>query len=179
VPDEQNDDVVDAEFTEVDDDSHAPKPFSSVPRRDKEWGSLIFLGCIVIGGIYWAVSAWSSKPKQESEPWPPGFEDLIGCSYTASIDGTKELNLLDNGTAVFYDKSIKEGKKYRMIDGNWTFDQNSKHYTVTLDGASTVYSIVEPAGWGSCLLVRGELTAVDLSAAWFAIPSDPDSADDP
>lgn len=148
------------------DDDGAPEPSSKPPPRKKEWGSL-------------AVSAWNGKPKQELELWPAGWEDLIDCSYTASIDGTKELNLFDNNRAVFYDKSTKENGKYRTIDGNWAFDQNSKRYAVTLNGDTTVYSIVEPSGWGSCMLVKGELTAVDLSAAWFAIPSDADGADDP
>jgi hypothetical protein len=177
----EHEDVVDAEFTDVDEDSGLLVE-SRPPRQNlKEWGSLLLLGCIIAGGaggIYWAVSAWD-KSRQELDPWPLGWEELLDCSYTASIDGTKELNLFDNHRAVLYDKSTKEGGKYRTLDGKWAFDQAAKHYTVTLNGDSTVYSVVEPPGWGSCMLVKGDITAADLSATWFAIPSDSGSDDPP
>jgi hypothetical protein len=51
-------------------------------------------------------------------PWPLGFENLVlaGCADTGSMDGTKELHLLENQGAVFYDRSIKDGSgKYHTM----------------------------------------------------------------
>jgi hypothetical protein len=174
--------VVDAEFIEAD-DLGSPVDFSLEPRRppprpSKEWGSVLLLVCIVAGVGYWIFSAWTNKPGQP-EPWPPGFEDLIDCSYTSNLDGTKELNLLENNVAVMYDKSTKENGKYRRLKGKWAFDQTTKHYTVTLSDEAAVYSVLEPGGWGSCMFVKGDLRSVDLTTSWFAIPSDRGSDDPP
>jgi hypothetical protein len=147
-------------------------------RQNTEWGSVLLLGCILAGVGYWIISAWTNKPAQP-EPWPVGFEELIDCSSTSSLDGTKELHLSENSVAVMYDKSKKENGKYRRFNGKWAFNEASKLYTVTLNGEPIAYSIVQPSGWGSCMLVKGDLRSVDLTTAWFAIPSENTGSSDP
>jgi hypothetical protein len=177
MPDDGKKDVVDAEFVEVDAEPLQPRSKPAAPRQTTEWGSVLLLVCILAGVGYWIFSALTSNTPQP-EPWPPGFEELIDCSYTASLDGTKELELFENNVAVMYDKSIKENGRYRTLDGKWTFDETTKRYTVSLNNEPAVYSVVEPGGWGSCMLVKGDLRAVDLTTSWFAVPSDR-SSDDP
>jgi hypothetical protein len=95
-----------------------------------------------------------------------------------SLNGTKELNLFDNHRAVLYDKSVKKNGKYLTTDGNWTFDKATQLYAISFNGELTSYSLVEPEGSaGVCMLAKGDLSATDLNASWFAKAYDQTDAD--
>jgi len=165
--DHPEDDHIDAEFTDLDEDRPSLPPQKLDPKPDRQWGSVLLLICLVGAGLYWAFRNHSGNQTKDS--LPPGWYDLLDCSYTVSLDGTKELNVFENHGAVLYDKSVKVNGKYRMIDGNWTFDEASKLYAVTLNGETATYSLVEPEGpAGICILVKGDLGAADLRASWFS-----------
>jgi hypothetical protein len=116
--------------------------------------------------------------KPRPEPSPPGWETLLDCAFTTSLDGKKERNLFEDQSAVFYDKTTKDGGgKYRTIDGTWSFDQAVKRFVVTLDGIDTTYSVVLPEGAGICMLIKGDVGAADLTASWFSSGSDDDPGD--
>jgi hypothetical protein len=120
--------------------------------------------------VFWAWIGTSAvymmlKPSKE-EVWPPGFYDLVDCTYMVSFDGAKELDLFANQRAVFYDKSVKENGKYRTVEGNWTFYEATKLYSVILNGEVTTYAIAKTTD--ICILVKGDLGAADLRGSWFS-----------
>jgi hypothetical protein len=144
-----------------------PKPPS---RMRYLW--LIFWGCAGIGIIYLTLDRHKAvEPPVELAGWT----NLLPCSYAASFDGTKELSLSEDGRAVLYDKLAKGGS----IAGNWTFDETSKLYAVTINDEMATYSVVEPGGTGFCMLVRGDPSAADLRSSWFSSPVDEGPGDDP
>jgi len=174
-------DIIDAEFAEADEDGPVGEkitPQKSNPKPDRHWGSVLFLLCLVGAGIYWMFGRGGDAKQTAAEPWPAGWFDLLDCSYTVSFDGMKELNFFDNKQAVLYDKSIKEKGKYLAIDGKWTFDETTQLYAVTLSGETTTYSLVEPNGNADmCMLVKGDLGAVDLRTSWFSSYPDQKASD--
>lgn len=94
----------------------------------------IFWGCAGLGIIYLTLDRHKAV---EQRVKLPGWTNLLPCSYAASFDGTKELSLSEEGRAVLYDKLAKGGS----IDGNWTFDETSNLYTVTINGEIATYSV--------------------------------------
>ena len=90
------------------------------------------------------------------------------CFFTMSFDGTKGLSLSYNRQAVLYAYSKVVGSKELTIEGTWTFDEATKRYAVTLDGAVTTYSVVAPEQTAVCMLVKGDLGAADLRASSFS-----------
>jgi hypothetical protein len=115
--------------------------------------------------------------KPSAKPSPPGWEELSECAFVTSLDGTKELDLFDDQLAVFYEESKNDRGKGRMVEGTWAFDQSAKKYEVTIDGATTIYSIMTPERTAICMLVKGDPAAADLTASWFSIQEDNDSGD--
>jgi len=91
-----------------------------------------------------------------------------------SFDGMKELALSDNHQAILYDLSKKESRKNLTIEGTWSFDESTHRYAVALNDVVTTYSVVAPRSVVTldesvaCLLVKGDLGAVDMRASWFA-----------
>jgi len=78
-PDHPDDDEIDAEFTELDVDkeaSHHRTPRSK-SKQSKEWGSILLLVCLIGGGVYWLFGRGDSK--QNIEPGPPGWFELLDC----------------------------------------------------------------------------------------------------
>jgi hypothetical protein len=126
---------------------------------------LTLWACLAVGTAY-LVFRPPTKTDDAEEVWPNGFADLLDCEYTGSLDGTKELDLLDNQHAVLYDKSIEENGKYHTVEGSWAFNETAKSYTVTLNGNATSYSLVKPPG--ICMLVKGDGATADLQASWFS-----------
>lgn len=131
----------------------------------------IFWGCAGIGIVFLTLGRHTASEQMVELP---GWGDLLPCSYAASFDGTKKLSFSENGLVVLYDKSAKGGS----IDGKWTFDEAAGLYTVTIDGQIANYSVVEAGGSGFCILVKGDLNAVDLRSSWFASPIDDEPGDD-
>ena len=103
----------------------------------------------------------------------PGWDGLIPCSYVASLDGAKELMLDENHLAKLYDgtnsKGIAEREVGRSIDGEWSFNEALKRYAITLNGVTTVYSVVQPENSHTCLLIKGDLNSANLRESWFAL----------
>jgi hypothetical protein len=167
-PDRPEDDPIDAEFADVDEDRPLRPPHKVDPKSGGQWGGVLLLICLVGAGIYW-VFGRNQTDHQAKDTLAPGWYDLLDCSYTVSLDGTKELNVFENHGAVLYDKSVKMNGKYRAIDGNWTFDEVTKLYSVTLNGETETYSLLGPEGaTGICMLVKGDLGAADLRGSWFS-----------
>jgi hypothetical protein len=103
----------------------------------------------------------------------PGWDGLFLCSDVASLDGAKELMLDENHLARLYgganSKNIAEGEQGRSIDGEWSFNETLKRYAITLNGVTTVYSVVQPENSHMCLLIKGDLNSANLRESWFSL----------
>src|SRR5262249_55947820 len=98
------------------------------------WGRILLTGA---GLVFVAWIFFHSERKE----WPtiPGWDDLIYCSEVQSLDGYKQLSFSANHVVQFYEnRSSKDRKEKRTVIGTWSFDENSKRYTVTLNDATTV-----------------------------------------
>jgi hypothetical protein len=116
------------------------------------------------------VGIWHRSVDNAAEPVTiPGWEELAMCSDTASIDGTKELELREDQRAFL---RLKKGEDVtdQTIEGRWSFDESSKRYSVTVDGTTTTYSILLLSSVPICLLIAGGITVADLRASWFSLP---------
>lgn len=51
-------------------------------------------------------------------------------------------------------KDIGEREQGRSIDGEWSIDEELKQYAITLNGMTTVYSVVQPENSHTCLLIK-------------------------
>ncbi len=151
-----------AEFGEL------PEP----PSKTNFWWPIL-IACAVTGAIYLTLDT-GEEPEQAAKSSSPGWENLLDCSHTASLDGTKELNLSENHRAVLYDKTKKENGRYLTFNGDWNFNEATTLYTVSLNGEATVYSIVEPEDAAVCMLIKGDLGAADLRASWFSSSNEKD-----
>jgi hypothetical protein len=104
-----------------------------------------------------------------------GWDGLVPCSYVASLDGAKELMLYENHHVSVYDeknaKDNTERDKNKTMDGEWSFDEALKRYAITLNGVTTVYSVVQPENSNTCLLVKGELNSANLREKLVLIES--------
>lgn len=162
-----SEDIVDAEFREADDLGPAWQS-SDQPRLkpQRRWGSLLLLLCIGAGtaAYYFFGPEKKAAPKTE---WPVGWAELIDCYSTTSLDGKRDLELSEDQHAVLYDKTAQENGKYRAVDGSWSFDPTTKQYAITLNGATTSYSLVEPEN-AACMLIKGGSAAANLDESWFA-----------
>jgi hypothetical protein len=125
----------------------------------------------VLATGYFIFSSKESKQQAPAQSWPPGFDELVtaGCADTGSMDGTKELNLLDDRSAVL---SVRDGTGKHRITGKWSFDESGRRYEVNINGAMDSYSMVAPERTGICMLIKGEHDAADLRASWFALNTD-------
>jgi hypothetical protein len=167
--------VTDAEFRDEDIDppprfEHRPQP----PSKARFFWPVfwVFAG---IGAVYLMLGP-GKKVEEVTEAWPPGFSELLDCTFTASLDGTRELELTESQQALFRERSANREGIDRTVDGKWSFDELTKLYYVTLDGEVTRYSLAKPTGM--CMLIKGDLGAADLRASWFASVSDHEPEDD-
>jgi hypothetical protein len=53
--------------------------------------AILVVVCLIGGGAAYLMIGRETKTAQ-TQPWPPGFFELLDCTYTASMDGTKELD---------------------------------------------------------------------------------------
>jgi hypothetical protein len=119
-------------------------------------------------------SIWHRSVDDSAEPVAiPGWEELARCSDTASIDGTKELELREDQDAILKLKRADDVAD-QTIKGRWSFDESSKRYSVTVDGVTTTYSIVSPSSAPICMLIAGDITAAALRVSWFSLPFEDD-----
>jgi hypothetical protein len=112
--------------------------------------------------------------RRAEAPLVPGWEGLGRCTFTISFDGTKEFALSYNHQAVLYDHSKKKNAGYPTIKGTWSFDEMTHRYSVMLNDVVTTYSVVAPEQTVACLLVQGDLGAVDMRTSWFSPVIDDD-----
>ena len=116
------------------------------------------------------MGVWGPSARKD---WPifPGWDDLIFCSYVQSFDGTKQLSFSANQFVRFSDYGSSsdrtKGQKDVTIDGTWSFDETSKRYAVSLNGETTVYSVIRPENSDTCLLIKGDLESANLRESWF------------
>jgi hypothetical protein len=135
------------------------------------------IAAVVVGvaGLVYLTSRNETRRYVET-PWPLGFAELIaaGCADTGSLDGTRELHLLDNQQSVLY---VKDGAGAHHTVGTWSFDQTTKQYSIVIDNAPIAYSMIAPERTGICMLINGESSAADLQASWFALSPDVDPSE--
>jgi hypothetical protein len=187
-------DVVDAEFTEVDDDRRGsdhegarepkfpPNPMGSAEHsRSKPRAPWLALILLLIGGVvaYRVFFRTDIGRTHEERTLPAGWLDLSSCSFTRSFDGTKWLTLADDQSAQSREAlSPEQGKarNERVSTGKWSYDETSKQFSVTLNGETTDYTLLSQDGVATCILVKGGLSNANLRESWFATIDD--SADD-
>jgi hypothetical protein len=137
-------------------------------RRQFRWIKvwLTFAGVIVVLGVIGQIITVISPPPV------PGWDDLSLCSYVGSLDGAKILMLDENHHVRFEDennqKDSNDGDKNKIIDGEWSFDEGTKRYAITLNGATTIYSVVQWDNSNTCLLINGDLNSANLRESWFS-----------
>jgi hypothetical protein len=103
-------------------------------------------------------------PVKEDAPLEvPGWGNLSRCSPLISFDGSRYLTLSKNHFARL------EGKKdaRKTENGQWSFDQEAKSYSITVENQTTIYSAIIPGDELTCILIKGDRASVDLAASWF------------
>jgi hypothetical protein len=151
------------------------------PSKEKYWLAVLFTCVIAVGGYLLFLRSSDHADAPPVGAAEAALKDPSLCSLTTSLDGSRVLFLSDNHRASFEDHSpLKEGEdgKGRFVDGEWSYDEASKKYTVTLNGAATTYSLVKISDSNICMLIKGELGAADLRASWFSSGSDDDPGDE-
>ena len=119
---------------------------------------------------------WTFVHRPEMVPTALGWDDLISCSDSTSLDGTRRLSVSGNSNATLYEA---RGPSDRSRDneaiskeGTWSFDEISKRYLVVLNGETTTYLLVIPEGGGMCMLIAGDIQSADLRQSYFSSPGD-------
>ena len=152
---------------------------SPIRHQDGSWGHILLLGCIIAGGTYWLLRP-SPINKVELPVLPAGWMRLASCEHTMSLDGNKLLDLSDDHRAALEDHSRLNDSldaEIRFVSGQWSYDEASNRYAITIAGETTTYSLVSSDEGDVCMLIKGELSAADLRASWFSFPSKDDLAD--
>jgi len=149
------------------------------PKREKHHWPATPIACVLVVGIsiVFVRSEFNETANQPASPLIAGWDDLISCSYTVSFDGTKQLELFEDRRVTL--SAVGDDKIDKIAEGQWSFDENAKRYTIAVGGSTNSYSIVSlplpPVV--SCVLITGTINAADLRASWFSIPID-DAGDD-
>lgn len=171
-------DVVDAEFRDIDED-HPPREHPApapIPTRQRvPWFNLLIVAAVAVA-IYGIFFRGDHASKTDAPP-PAGWLDLLGCTYTRSLDGTKFLSLGDDNGVELQEPAPpdKSGiSKNLRTNGQWTYDEATKKYVVTVKGETTAYSLLNQDDIATCVLVKGAMTAADLSGSWFSTLGDND-----
>ena len=130
------------------------------------WLTVIVLSCVVFGVTY-RMTRIASKLGTPL-PSPPGWDDLVACAATISLDGNKELTLSHDERAELWDHSLGNitNPDKGVVKGSWRYDKGSKQYLITLRTRTIAYRLIRPPG--SCFLLNGELGAANLWDSWFA-----------
>jgi hypothetical protein len=108
---------------------------------------------------------------QPNNPPVPGWKDLSSCTTLTSLDGSKELTLSEERQhAQFLDRT--NGDNGRAVEGEWSYE-GGKQYAVSIYGEKTIYTLLSLGEAPTCMLIKGDIRAADLTASWFSFP-DPD-----
>src|SRR5262249_36250296 len=102
-------------------------------------------------------------------PAIPGWDDLVACSVTTSLDEKKSLSLSENGQASL--QAEDQDGKISFANGEWRYEAASKRYSITLNGETTTYALLSRGEPMTCILFKGPLAAADLTSSWFSFPS--------
>jgi hypothetical protein len=132
--------------------------------------AMALIGCVALAFLY-----WRPKTPKAIVPAVSGWDDPLACSDMISLDGTKHLALSDDHSVLLeseHRSKDPDGKHDDSIRGAWSFDEISKRYAVTLNGATTAYSVIQGPDSGLCMLIRGELGSVNLRESWFSVATD-------
>jgi hypothetical protein len=142
--------------------------------------ALALIGCVALAFLY-----WGPKTPKATVPAVPAWDDLLACSDTISLDGTKHLALWDDHSVLLESEHRSknlDGKHDDSVRGAWSFDEISKRYAVTLNGATTTYSVIQIPDSELCMLISGESASVNVRESWFSVVTDnfePDRDRDP
>jgi hypothetical protein len=127
--------------------------------------------CSGVALIYWA---FVHRP--EIVPTALGWDDLISCSDSTSLDGTRRLSVSENNNAILYEargpSDRRRDNETISKEGTWSFDEISKKYLIVLNGETTTYLLVIPEGGGMCMLIAGDVQSADLRQSYFSSPAD-------
>jgi hypothetical protein len=139
-----------------------------VPQKRRRGLILWTCGGVAALSYLWLVYGDRKAVPDTPTPAIPGWSELIACAYTTSFDGTKTLELSDDGKATLDESAKSAHGKSDRTDGSWSFDGSSNRYSLTIDNKTTPYTLlsIEPAG--TCMLVKGGLDAADLHQSWFS-----------
>jgi hypothetical protein len=132
------------------------------------------------GGAAIAYAAYVHQSNLSASPIVPGWQELIPCSSAVSIDGRKELRLSEDHHAMLHEKSLlKNGKQSeeKEVTGLWSFDDQSRRYSVSTSGTTVSYTLVSPEQVGTCMLINGDLKSANLLESWFSTETDDDPGD--
>jgi hypothetical protein len=146
---------------EANNEDEPKSAFTEPPPRRIGFGigpwTAVFWGAVIDGIIYFGIHRRMTETHSVQTAMA-GWENLSRCSYVGSFDGTKELSLSENGNATIYDSTANN----KSIDGEWHFDKTTNLYTVTFNGESKSYSLLEPARGPICMLLKGDPKAADM-----------------
>jgi hypothetical protein len=154
-----------------------PPPQVRPPPKRPRWLFALPIAAI-IGVIYLVHSRNTEEAGVPLSAGVPGWDILIPCSTVISLNGRQEMSFFDTGRVTLLRDDDSAGSK--NVDGEWHLDTASGRIVVALPGSSsTDYAVVSPEQSNSCVLVRGEIGAADLTASWFSAPDDVDDDRDP
>ena len=111
------------------------------PERPLPW--LIALALGVIGLLVYALFFRShhTEKTEKAEP-PPGWDELSSCTVVRSFDGTRWLSFSDDKSVELLEALPSE----RRDKGEWSYDEESKKYLVTINGVTISYSLFSQQG---------------------------------
>lgn len=113
------------------------------------------------------------------DPGIHGWKELGSCTITISLDTARGLTLDKFGVATLGDSSLPPSDKRAVKRGSWRYDDDLKRYLVTFDAVEVDYLLASAPGIETCILVKGDLSAADLTQSWFSTPEEGDPRDEP
>jgi hypothetical protein len=130
---------------------------------------------IVIGFAVLSLSSCSGRTDDYK------LADWLGaCSPMTSLDGFRQINLNNDGTADL-EPTIQPPFWVKHADPTvhwqWSGPADGRTVQVVVPGSAVTYRLLLPNDGESCLLIRGDASSTDLRMAWFGKP-DPDNNDD-
>jgi hypothetical protein len=170
--------AMDSELTAPEDE--APSP-ATRPSSFRKWinGYLLVAALACAPLVYWVFVRDDAVLLTQMKPAVPGWDDLIPCSLVTSFEGTKQLTLFENHRVKLLEEArSKDGHPQNQDEGLWSFDGDSKRYSLTLNGVTMVYTLVSPEQTDTCILISGDLEAANLRRSWFSTTNSATESDD-